>query len=299
MAEQQFPKRGPAVIMAKNDSATFMDSPIPQDSKDGSAATASIMAAITESAKKATPQDTGIPFDFSKVHLHIGIPCYGGLIYTHCMTSLIQFFMLAQQLGLSWSLETMVNESLINRARNGLMAKMMHNSDATHFMFIDADIQFDPHSIVQMIVEDVDIISGIYPKKTLPINYNVNLEKTTKVRGPIYTVYTAATGFLLFKRKVYEDLMRAHPEEKYIDDVGLGKQYEPFLYNIFSTHVDKSNTISNGHLLSEDWAFCIRAKALGYDIWADSRISLNHIGTYVYEGDISKLQIRRADGNQA
>ena len=28
------------------------------------------------------------------------------------------------------------------------------------------------------------------------------------------------TGFLMFKREVYEKLIAAHPETKYVDDVG-------------------------------------------------------------------------------
>lgn len=262
--------------------------------KNGESGVTEIIAAITKSAQSNAAPQQGTPFDFTKCHLHIGIPCYGGLLYTHCMTSLIKFFMLAQQVGLAWSLETMTNESLVNRARNGLMAKMMHNKDATHFMFIDSDIQFEAESILRMMIEDVSIISGLYPKKSLPVAYNVNLEKQTKVRGSIYTVFTAATGFLMFKRKVYEDLIAAYPQEKYVDDIGLGKQYEPWLYNIFGVYVEQDPTsLAYQHLLSEDWAFCLRAKKLGYDIWAHSGVSLNHIGTYCFEGNVDKLKLHQ------
>jgi hypothetical protein len=50
------------------------------------------------------------------------------------MTSFLRFTLLAQQAGLNWSLDTMVNESLVTRARNNLMAKMMTNKEATHFI---------------------------------------------------------------------------------------------------------------------------------------------------------------------
>jgi hypothetical protein len=162
------------------------------------------------------------------------------------------------------------------------MAKLMTNAAATHFMFIDADIEFQPESIFQMMAADVDIISGPYPKKAYPIAYNVNLKPQTKIRGPLYTVDTAATGFLMFKRGVYEKLIEAHPTTKYVDDVGLGKQYEPFMYAIFDCYIDE-----NGHYLSEDWAFCRRAAALGYDIWCDSRVLLNHTGTHTFRGDLT------------
>jgi hypothetical protein len=228
------------------------------------------------------PQTVGTPYDFSKSHLHIGLPCYGGLVLESTMTSFIKFVLMCSKVGLSWSLDTMVNESLITRGRNNLMAKMMTNKHATHFMFIDADIRFDAESIFQMMAADKEIISGAYPKKAYPIAYNINLRQETKIQGPLYTVDTAATGFLMFKRKVYEDLIAAHPTTKYVDDVGLGKQYEPFMYAIFDCYIDE-----RGHYLSEDWAFCRRASALGYDIWCDGRVLLNHTGTHEFKGDLS------------
>jgi len=239
---------------------------------------------IQEEQARTNPQPQGVPFDFSKVHLHIGLPCYGGLLLESTMTSIIKFVLLAPKVGMNWSLDTMANESLVTRARNNLMAKMMTNEAATHFMFIDADIRFDANSIFQMLAADKDIIAGMYPKKAYPIAYNINLNKETKIQGPLFTVDTAATGFLMFKRKVYADLIAAHPKTKYIDDVGLGKQFEKYMYAIFDCEID-----DQGHYLSEDWNFCRRAKALGYDIWADSRVLLNHSGTHEFQGDLSKI----------
>jgi hypothetical protein len=241
-----------------------------------------------EQSAAPAPQQAGTPFDFKKVHLHIGIPCYGGMVSEPTMTSFLRFTLLAQQAGLNWSLDTMVNESLVTRARNNLMAKMMTNKEATHFMFIDADIRFQPESILQMIAYDKEVIGGLYPKKALPVSYVINLKPQTKIQGDIFTVDTMGTGFLLFKRGVYEKLIDAHPETKYVDDVGLGKQYEPMMYSIFDCKIDEK-----GHYLSEDWLFCRRWSALdpNNDIWAHSKVLLNHVGHYEYAGDLDKLKL--------
>ena len=247
-------------------------------------AVAMIKAAAAK--QQAAPQQQGQsqPFDFSKCHLHIGMPCYGGNVSEPTMTSLLRFILMAQQVGLNWSLDTMVNESLVTRARNNLMAKMMTNKTATHFMFIDADIRFQPESILQMMACDKDVIGGLYPKKALPVNYVINLRRETKVQGDIFTVDTMGTGFLLFKRHVYEQLCVAHPECKYVDDVGLGKQYEPTMFSIFDCEIDEK-----GHYLSEDWLFCRRWSALGGEIWAHGKVLLNHIGHYEFVGDLAKM----------
>ena len=273
------PTQADAIAAIKAATAQKSAAPNPKD------AVAMIKAAAAQQAQqRQQPQQQGVPFDFSKCHLHIGMPCYGGNVSEPTMTSLLRFILMAQQVGLNWSLDTMVNESLVTRARNNLMAKMMTNTAATHFMFIDADIRFQPESILQMMACDKDVIGGLYPKKALPVNYVINLKRETKVQGDIFTVDTMGTGFLMFKRHVYETLCKAHPETKYVDDVGLGKQYEPTMYSIFDVAIDEK-----GHYLSEDWLFCRRWSALGGEIWAHGKVLLNHIGHYEFVGDLAKM----------
>jgi len=268
-----------AIAAIKAATAQRADAPDPKD------AVAMIKAAAAQQAQqRQQQQQQGVPFDFTKYHLHIGMPCYGGNVSEPTMTSLLRFILMAQQVGLNWSLDTMVNESLVTRARNNLMAKMMTNASATHFMFIDADIRFQPESILQMMACDKDVIGGLYPKKALPVNYVINLKRETKVQGDIFTVDTMGTGFLMFKKDVYVQLCAAHPETKYVDDVGLGKQFEPTMYSIFDVAIDEK-----GHYLSEDWLFCRRWSALGGEIWAHGKVLLNHIGHYEFVGDLAKM----------
>jgi hypothetical protein len=298
MSDQNTPRKGKKIVIPGPANAATGAAPAPQSpplmetqGTPGSAEQRRILEEIarvqqTQQTAGTAPQQ-GQPFDFSKIHLHFGIPCYGGMISEPTMTSFLRFSLLAAQAGLNWSLDTMVNESLITRGRNNLMAKMMTNAQATHFMFIDADIRFQPESILQMLAYDKEVIGGLYPKKSLPINYVINLKPQVTVQGDIYTVDTMGTGFLLFKRNVYEKLIAAHPETKYVDDIGLGKQYEPMMYAIFDCEIDH-----RGHYLSEDWTFCRRWQAIGGEIWAHSKTLLNHIGHYEFQGDIAKLDIQ-------
>ena len=149
-------------------------------------------------AKSEPGNPTPQGFDFTKVHVHFAVPCYGGMVSEPTMTSFLRFTLMAAKVGLNWSLDTMVNESLVTRARNNLCAKMMTNAAATHFMFIDADIRFEPEAIFGMIAADKDVIGGLYPKKSLPIDYVINLKNGGRIEGPIFQVDTQGTGFLLF-----------------------------------------------------------------------------------------------------
>lgn len=227
--------------------------------------------------------------DYNQYHIHFMIPCYSAMMTEACFTSFLKFALLAQKVGLQWSLDTMGNESLIPRGRNNLMAKARTNPAATHYMFIDSDIRFSETAIFQMLAENVDIISAAYPKKSLPVQYAINLKQQTKIRGNLFTVDTAATGFLMYKKEVWEKLIAAHPDTKYVDDIGLGaaasgEKYEDHMYNIFASDIDQ-----NGHLLSEDWWFSRLCDKLGYDIWVHGGINLSHIGAYEFKGDTSVL----------
>lgn len=222
--------------------------------------------------------------DFTGKHIHILIPAYGGLMNVNTCAPLIGFFQLCNKLNLQWSIDFMTNESLIPRGRNSLCAKALYNPKVTHLMFIDADIGFHPDHIIGMMLADKDVIGGLYPKKALPIDYNFNIKRGGKIEGPLVECDTIATGFLLFKREVYEKLIEAHKDKKVVDDIGLGKEYEPYLYAIFDTEIDEQ-----GHYLSEDWLFCRRWAKLGGEVWADTRVLLDHVGNYVFTGTIQDL----------
>ena len=68
--------------------------------------------------------------------------------------------------GIGYNWQFLYNESLITRARNGLV-KMFYQTDCTHLLFIDADISYRAEDIVSMIDADKDIICGVYPKKRI------------------------------------------------------------------------------------------------------------------------------------
>jgi GT2 family glycosyltransferase len=130
------------------------------------------------------------------------------------------------QHGIRFRITTLRNESLITRARNILTAMFLEDSSCTHLMFIDADIEFDPDSVIRMLAMDKDIIAGAYPKKTINwgnvkaaaksdvehistygADYAINLKfdpTTKKVRTHMgaVEVLDASTGFFIVKRNV-------------------------------------------------------------------------------------------------
>jgi hypothetical protein len=226
------------------------------------------------------PQDgqVQVNVDFLRTtKVHIAMPCYGGMLTESTFMSFIKWANTARQLNIDWTLETMVNESLISRARNTLTAKFLHMPDATHLMFIDADIGWEPWHLLVLLNRDVDVIGGLYPMKTMPIKWVVNgFDGAEEGPDGFQEVSKAGTGFLLIKKGVFEQ-MNGHPAVKqYKNDIGLDPVYDQYLKTYFDTAVRQNR------YYSEDWTFCENWRDIGGKIYVDKRVLLRHSGSYVF-----------------
>jgi hypothetical protein len=215
--------------------------------------------------------------EIRKTRVHIAMPCYGGMCTETALMSLVKWANAARQLGVDWTIETMVNESLISRARNTLTAKFLEDTSATHLMFIDSDIGWEPWHLLAMIDHNVDMVGGLYPMKTLPVRWVVNgVEGETVSDKGLLKVSKTGTGFLLIKRQVF-DVMAQHPSVKpYKNDIGLDPKYDAYLKTYFDT------AVREGRYLSEDWTACANFIEMGGAVHVDTRIRLRHTGSYVF-----------------
>jgi hypothetical protein len=238
---------------------------------------------IAEQAAKEQQQapaagQVQVNVDFLKTtKVHIAMPCYGGMLTESTFMSFIKWANTARQLGIDWTLETMVNESLISRARNTLTAKFLDMPDATHLFFVDADIGWEPWHLLVLLNRDVDVIGGLYPMKTMPIKWVVNgFEGAEEGPDGLQEVSKAGTGFLLMKKHVFEKL-KSHPAVKqYKNDIGLDPKFDQHLKTYFDTAVRQNR------YYSEDWTFCENWRDIGGKIWMDKRVLLRHSGSYVF-----------------
>jgi len=209
--------------------------------------------------------------------VHIAMPCYGGMLTESTFMSFIKWANTARQLGIDWTLETMVNESLISRARNTLTAKFLDQQESTHLFFVDADIGWEPWHLLVLLNRDKDVIGGLYPMKTMPIKWVVNgFEGAEEGPDGLQEVSKAGTGFLLMKKHVFEKL-NVHPAVKqYKNDIGLDPKYDKYLKTYFDTAVRQNR------YYSEDWTFCENWRDLGGKVYVDKRVLLRHSGAYVF-----------------
>lgn len=251
-----------------------------------------------------------------KTHVHYCTPCYGGQVTEPFFRSWSKAHMMYTKYQIPYSVTTSANESLVSRARCHMVAYMMANPEATHLMFIDADINFDCVDILHMLQHDKDIIVGAYPKKDLNWNmikngvktdedvtleqmkglganyalnfdWNINAEnkRTLKLNKGLIKLKDAATGFMLIKREVLQKMIDSYPELYFNNDLDLSPEFEKWTYLLF----DCMHEAETKRYLSEDYAFCRRWQALGGEVWLDPLVSLDHVGHYTFNGNISNL----------
>lgn len=243
-------------------------------------ASAQLDANATPADGQQAPQagQVQVNVDFLRTtKVHIAMPCYGGMLTESTFMSFIKWANTARQLNIDWTLETMVNESLISRARNTLTAKFLDMPEATHLFFVDADIGWEPWHLLVLLNRNVDVIGGLYPMKTMPIKWVVNgFEGAEEGPDGFQEVSKAGTGFLLMKKHVFEK-MKSHPAVKqYKNDIGLDPKYDQHLKTYFDTAVRQNR------YYSEDWTFCENWRDIGGKIYVDKRVLLRHSGSYVF-----------------
>ena len=187
------------------------------------------------------------------------------------------------------------------------------NSDYTHLIFVDADIEFKVEDLLKLYVHNKDVVVGAYPKKgvnwthikqgiltdpsrehtaqqigALGSDYALNFKYTNKetrtvsVENGLIKLHDAGTGFMMIKREAIIKLIEAYPEIKYNNDVQMnGVDLKDNFYALFDTMIDPVDR----RYLSEDYTFCRRWQDIDGDIWLDPSISLNHYGSFCFQGN--------------
>jgi len=173
-------------------------------------------------------------------------------------------------------------DSLVTRARNTLTAGFLE-TDATHLLFIDDDLIFGPDHVRRIMSHPVQIVGGLYPKKQDgPTSWVLNTLTNGDPSDPpdpsngLIRVAYIGTGFLCVERSVFERMIERFPQIEYLADESGRREWDFWPVGVCRTHTGQVR------YLSEDWFFCERAFQMGYQIFADTRVILKHVGEVIY-----------------
>ena len=250
--------------------------------------------------------------------IFIATPMFGGSCNYMYMISLINLLTKLSQNGIPAMFEIAANESLITKARNILVEGFL-KSQATHLLFLDADLGFQADDVMRMILADKDIIGGQYAKKK--INWDVVksvvqnrpdipsaainavvAESTFKPIGDSLTfninepveVESIATGLMLVKREVFEKMAAEMPEIEVVS--GGSETMDPkTMTRVADAHrlahafFDVSIDPVTRAYTSEDFTFCKRWRSLGGQVYLAPWTKTVHVGTYEYVCDLGAV----------
>jgi hypothetical protein len=237
------------------------------------------------------------------MNIMIGTPMYGGVCYGNFMTSIFGLHEILVQNGHAMSLKFLYNESLIQRARNLIANSFLQDPDSDILLFIDADIEFDPVEVYEMLKLDKDIIGAVVPLKA--INYEgvklANFFRHNTVDLPYFGGYFNINYDI---DEVENDILAHRPFK--VDRIGAAvlSIKKEVLKNMSTTcETFKPNSplyhsttrlfdffpvkIENDQLMSEDYSFCNKAREIGYDVYATSYPIIGHSGTHQFKGNLN------------
>lgn len=213
---------------------------------------------------------------------YVGLPCYGAQMTQPFAFSLIEALQKTPFLG---ELDAIVNDSLVSRARNTIAARFL-DSKFNWLLFLDVDLQFQVEHIARLWLsatkDERKVVCGIYAMKKLAPRFVANWIKGEEPNANgLVKVSESGTGCMVIHRSVFEAMKVAMPEIAYTTDANHASGGTRTEWDFFGVgpYKYKSGLV---RYLSEDWMFCQRARDLGFDVWADTKIQIRHMGNMVY-----------------
>jgi hypothetical protein len=229
----------------------------------------------------------------------IATPAYGEIFYAPYVQSVLALARLAHKDKWDFMFESL-SYAEISEARNYLVTRFFDKTDATHLLFVDADMGFPAKLVTDMLAIGKPVVGVIYPKRQIDLKRVADLARSEPDTGRaiakahqfvarrLPSAGSARTGFieveacgagvLLIERGCIEALLRKAP--KLSDEAGKGRtpltKDLPRLIRAFDPLVK-----DDGGRLSEDYAFCHRWRSLcGGEVWANVAHEITHVGLH-------------------
>lgn len=231
----------------------------------------------------------------------IATPMYNSQCTAGYTASMIQLFQICHKYpGIQLDFMYGINEALITYARN-ICANIFLKSQATHLLFIDADIQFNAEQILKMIGTGREFVCGVYPKKKIDWDKvrhfameghlasnlqgmaNEYLFESSHSMDPdkdgLVEIDRCGTGMMMIGRNVFETLMDKVDDFNLVSPVQSNvafdqdNRYKEFFY----TSKNEQNIF-----LNEDFTFCNLWKSVGGKIYGAPWVKLHHIGNHTF-----------------
>lgn len=202
------------------------------------------------------------------LRVHVATPAYDGKVDQEYASSMLMAGQVCTTNMVEVSQAIMGNGAFIDLARCVLVKRFLEDEklkNFTHFMFIDADLQFEPRAIAGLVRSGLPVCAGAYRRRQEPEDYPVKWtpmegsENKLDMNGGWLKCERVPTGFLCIQRHVLEKMTELAFERG--DYMKI--QEEGDVARLFYTKVDEEKRFEG-----ED--FC----------WCDDYMKLYHEGVF-------------------
>lgn len=217
----------------------------------------------------------------------VSVPAYDRKVACETCRSLLNEQGAATIAGIEFQVSFVPGSSLITQARNQAVKEFI-NSDADRMVFIDADIAWEPATLLKLALHKVDFCGGAYRYKDAvedyPVGWMTKDELWADSETGLIEVEMLPAGFMSLSRDVFIRLSKAFTGRVY--------NFHGHLFHAFF-HCPPGD--------GEDGAFCRDWRSIGGQIWLDPTLTLSHIeGPMKYTGCIGEwLRARPAQSKAA
>lgn len=189
------------------------------------------------------------------------------------------------------------------------MTRWFDKTDATHLLFIDADMGFPAELVLDMVDFGRPVVGVVYPKRQIDLervaelsaagepakraiarahNFIVRKKRGLSIASPhtgFMQVDGCGAGVLLIARTAIETMLKKTPD---LSDP-TARANSPLAANLDRLIRAFEPLRVNGALLSEDFSFCHRWNACGGEVWVNTAHEIEHIGLHRFKGRYSDL----------
>ena len=210
------------------------------------------------------------------------MPCYDS-VKINTMLSVVKLIQQLGKSGIETGIHTM-KSPLIHQARNYLTSVFL-TTQYQYMLFIDSDVEFEPEVVLRMMVVKKPIVCTPYRVKSPEIDkqiYTVEFKDPKNIlvlAEGLVEIEAGPTGLMLIDRKVFERIIKNHPELKIRNKATpKAEKSHEFYYNFFDFG------FNDGYAMGEDVSFCRLARDNDFRIFANIESSTAHHGSYAWKG---------------
>jgi glycosyltransferase involved in cell wall biosynthesis len=230
-------------------------------------------------------------------------PFYEMKGFTPYISCLVETTKALTKIGIENEFWELSGDSYIDRAKNTLMNKFLEDPAATDLFMIDADMQWNIQSVLNMLMMPEDIVMGSYPQKNgwdkwtaIPVVEQQPDDPPGRghARGRVLADGSAlieaaylAGGFIRIKRAALQKY-KDHYTEFVYHDAGADPSYPERLYTEFFTCERKRNAAGIPMRWGEDRIFGARMEEIGIKGWIYPNIDFGHYGIKGWMGNFDK-----------